>query len=476
MDENSKTASRIDRIGPWVIILGVVGVLIGLAWSSRPSVFSILCVPEFLAGFLVYLVQVAFVSVFGGGVGILFGFLIRRHEWLTNSAARFLRLAMWLPFFVFWALPIWRTRPSNHAIVDALTNIVIGASATVPVVLLGSCYYYLSSRASLELQNLSLRAYVAKSVVPLALLLCLFWQLLLEVPWPWAWMNSELRISASWSAAILIAVAVVLVNVLSRWSIQSDAEVRPKMLWTELQNSNSRSLIGVVIIGASSLVAWQILAPLLKSSFLIEPPFKVGYSILDLLIFGNSSGIAVKETIWLDVNVSLFEIIGAIALAGLFAFPLSELIVRYKGSLKFDWIVFAAYVSPATLAVPMIDFVGIGMLSKVLMICSVVLFPFARAMWTYIAFPLASRVLLAIDEALPYGFVGMVFAEAYAATAGLGFRILVSAASLAIADSIATALITFGLLVLVSSTLRFLVKRISNAKTWETVVPVSTSG
>jgi ABC-type nitrate/sulfonate/bicarbonate transport system permease component len=83
---------------------------------------------------------------------------------------------------------------------------------------------------------------------------------------------------------------------------------------------------------------------------------------------------------------------------------------------------------------------------------------------------------LAVDEALPYAFSGMFFAEAYAATAGLGFLILVSRPTGFIAGALAIALITFGLLVFISSVLRFIVKRLVISEPEENVASVLANG
>jgi hypothetical protein len=116
------------------------------------------------------------------------------------------------------------------------------------------------------------------------------------------------------------------------------------------------------------------------------------------------------------------------------------------------------------------------MLGKLLMICGIVVFPAARALWSYTNFPLASRLLIAVDEALPYAFLGMVFGELYASTAGLGFLIVVARAQLFIAEAMGTALITFGLLVFISSMLRFAVKRLAVMKPQENVVEITANG
>ena len=111
-----------------------------------------------------------------------------------------------------------------------------------------------------------------------------------------------------------------------------------------------------------------------------------------------------------------------------------------------------------------------------ILICAIVLFPLARALWSYTNLGLVGRFLLAVDEALPYAFSGMFFAEAYAATAGLGFLILVSRATGFIAGALAIALITFGLLVFISSVLRFIVKRLVISEPEENVASVLANG
>ena len=92
-------------------------------------------------------------------------------------------------------------------------------------------------------------------------------------------------------------------------------------------------------------------------------------------------------------------------------------------------------------------------------------FPFVQALWSYRNLRLPLRVLVAIEEALPYAFIGMVFAEAYAATAGLGFLMIVLRAEQHIAEAIATAFITFGLLAAISFLFRFVIKRLYFSET-----------
>ncbi len=67
--------------------------------------------------------------------------------------------------------------------------------------------------------------------------------------------------------------------------------------------------------------------------------------------------------------------------------------------------------------------------------------------------------MVATDEALPYAFAGMFFGEAYAATAGIGFFVIVAVATSKTADAVAASFIAFIVLVGVSSVLRWIVKK-----------------
>ena len=467
----------IDRMGPWVIVTAIIVGALVVVWDNNfSSVFQVLPAPSFFRGFVVYLVQSFTVSVFGGGLGVLLGTLIRRSEWLTVSTIRFLRLVMWLPFFVFWALPIWGAEPSKGSeINNALTNILAGTVASVPVVLLGACYYYHASRELHKSEKSLSRFYVVRSIFPLSLLLCLLWQLFMVNPWPWAWVGSDPRSGLSWLTAILIATVVILGNFFFHWSIVGAADLRRNLLRFELRNSSSHSLKGVCILSVVCLVAWQLFQPALKAIFPIEPPLSVGAAIFDFLVIGHR-GVSHIGTIWSDIYVSSVEIIGGIVLATVLAFPICEGFVRNSRLAKIHWIVLAMYVAPAVLVVPIILAFGVGLVSKMILICAIVLFPLARALWSYTNLGLVGRLLLAVDEALPYAFLSMFFAEAYAATAGLGFLILVTRAMGFIAGALAIALITFGLLVFISSMLQFAVKRLVVMKPQENVVEIIANG
>ena len=90
--------------------------------------------------------------------------------------------------------------------------------------------------------------------------------------------------------------------------------------------------------------------------------------------------------------------------------------------------------------------------------------PFAQSLWGLRDQAVVSRILLALDNALPYAFVGMLFGELWAATAGLGFFLVVARALGNRTEALATSLITLGLMLSVSFTLRFVIRRLCRSE------------
>lgn len=470
MTEEHFSTPSADRVAVWMTITGILGLILLANIDLIRNTAVVLSDRSFLRGFGNLLLITAVVSLFGGGIGVALSKLVQLSDWLTHSTVRLLHVGMWLPVFLFWALPIWQ--PGKAKFSDPvvwLSTLTLGVFAAGPTVILASCYYYLSSRVLFKLANRRFRFQVARSVFLLALLICLFWQLFLPSAWPWKWLISEPSAAASFPAVILLMAVVMLTNLISGYSLDRDMESRPVILKSELQTSDSRSLVGISSLSFVGLILWQLSAEVLKRAFLIEPPWEVSNAVYRLLITGTE---AFQQTIWYDVRVSLQEIIGGVAVAALAALVIAE---GFFGKVlqRARTLLTLTYIAPVALAAQILLWVGVGIWQKVLMVASLVFFPFVQALWSYRSLTLPGRFLVAIDESLPYAFVGMVFAEAYAATAGLGFVILVAASKLYIAEALAASFITFGLLAIISCVIRFVVKRLCFSEAEVRAVPLS---
>ena len=131
-------------------------------------------------------------------------------------------------------------------------------------------------------------------------------------------------------------------------------------------------------------------------------------------------------TIWPDIRLSLLEITGGIVVSGLIGFLIVEGLFKKKFSNRIRALLCLTAVAPVVLASQIMFWVGIGIWQKILTITCFMCFPFMQALSSYRNLTLLNRLLTALDEAMPYAFVGMVFAEAMAATAGLGFLMIIA--------------------------------------------------
>ena len=71
---------------------------------------------------------------------------------------------------------------------------------------------------------------------------------------------------------------------------------------------------------------------------------------------------------------------------------------------------------------------------------------------------------MALDNALPYAFLGMFFGELFASTKGVGFFVAVARARGYRTEALAASLIALALMIAVSVILRLMLKRLITSK------------
>src|SRR5438094_9703551 len=106
LDSPTSTPSE-NRLLLWLTLLPILALITVLAMNLGLSLFRILTDPEFLRGYGVLVSEITMVSIIGWVLGVGAGALISRSQPVTESMQRFLRLGMWLPFFVFGNLTYW---------------------------------------------------------------------------------------------------------------------------------------------------------------------------------------------------------------------------------------------------------------------------------------------------------------------------------------------------------------------------------
>jgi len=432
--------------------------------SAHPlDVIRVFTYVDFLRGFGMMFLQILLSSLIGDAIGLVAGSLILRSARLSQAALRFLRIGLWLPFFVFWALPIWSLRVElRFDIISWMVILTAGVVALLPTVSLAACYYFLTARITLELDRYQARRWVIKETALLALLLCLFFQMWLR-PYGWDWFILTLKgeRSQGYGALIFLLAFLWMLNSLFRPRFDHSAQLQGSILLREVGDRGSGSIWDVVLLAGLWVLLWQLLSKPLRVFFLINPPLEIlaaGYALL----IGGMNIPNMDPTIWPHVGVSLIEIIcGLVVAAG------AALIV-FGGLSASDalrsWvlpILPVTYVAPIAIPLLLLEPLRlVGSWQAAAQIAFLTFFPIVQVIWGLRGRPLLCRLLLALDKALPFAFVIMLFGELWAAIRGLGFFIVVTTNMHHIAEGIAASLVTFALLVLLSSTLRWIVKKL----------------
>ncbi len=400
---------------------------------------------SFLRDFGLMSLQFVVASCVGGAIAGSVGPLIPRGSRLVGPTMRFLRIGMWIPFIIYWALPLWSPWKFTFGRTFAMTSLV-----SVSVVALSGIYYYLVSRDVLNLKQEDARWWLLRTAILQALFISVFCQLWL-LPYGWHWY--DFRVGGAYAASMLILLLVFIIERSLRTRFDFVSEVRGNILVRELNPITLGTLLGSILITLLLALIWQVLS-LSSLEMILSSPRTVLGVCYHLLFQG---------TFWQDVYVSFSEVFGGLILGTGAAWILYRLLFshNYLREELFPLLPLmhiTLFFSPVVL---MWWLGGVGYWQKSLGIGLMTIYPTLEAIWGLRDRAPGLRLLLAIDNGLPYAVVMMLFSEAMAATAGLGFSMLnAHVKSETVPEGIAIALIIIALLVVHSSTLRCLAKRL----------------
>ena len=379
---------------------------------------------------------------------------------------------MWLPMFLLWSYPVlFLSKPALSQSVPFLRRTgstpllvsAIAASLAAGTVLLACCYYYLARRLQSRSRVFHDRRSQSRDVLILSLLVCLLWQNSYGNGWPYRWIfrsflngvsipmgNLALYVTlTSLLAMFLLMIVVFVINRVFEWSLDGQAQDHQDVLAAEIQNTNLRSLIGASLLAVSALLFWQVLSQPLTKVMLL-PPLGEVFQRMTFLVMSEHS------TLWRDMSISLQVIFGGILWAGLFAVPLVEFSYYSPGLRRWGGLLALSCISPIVLQDAAILWLGVGVLRIAFSVSCFAFFPLVQGLWSYRHLPLPTRLLVSIDEALPYAFIGMLSNEIYASKEGLGYTIAVASHTFQTAKAFAAILILFAL----SATVRWITKRV----------------
>jgi len=400
---------------------------------------------SFLREFGIMSLQLVVASVAGGAIAGAVGPLILQGSWLVGSTIRFLRIGMWIPFIICWPLPVWSPWTVNYGRTLAMVSL-----ASVSVVALSGIRNYLVSRFVLNLKQEDARWWLLRTAILQALFISVFSQ-----PWlgPYGWHWYDFGVGGAYVASMLVLLLVFIIERSLRTRFDYVAAVRGNILVGEFDHFTWGTLVGSMSIALLLTLIWQVLS-LSPLEMIFSSPLTVLGVFYHLLFEG---------TFWQDVYVSFSEVFGGLVLGTAATMILYGILYTYN-SLRdrifplLPLLHITFFFSPVILTWWL---GGVGYWPKSLGIGLVTIYPILEAFWGLRDRSPGLRLLLAIDNALPYAVVMMLFSEAMASTGGLGFSMMKAHIySHTVPEGIAVALTTIALLVVFSSTLRSLAKRL----------------
>jgi ABC-type nitrate/sulfonate/bicarbonate transport system permease component len=441
--------TQIRSIGRTEIFLGVVfflflwdvAYLVGLRNPYKlPHPFALfknLGDVESLQGFSAMLRETIFYFASGSIIGIALGMLFLRRPWLSAATRRFLRLILWVPLIIGFA---------------GAPPFTIGMMA----VTLCACYHYMAGRSSLGLEPSEARIYAARDALLQALLVSLIAQLW-ESHWQWFNFTVFMKVGLGFEVFAVLAVLIGFINWCFRYDFEPAVDRLGAARSREVDCEGWDSLFQFVVFTAVCLTIWQWFS-VFGLGLLPASPYRAAATALYLIFSGE---------IWRDIGLSLAEVTVGIILGGLAAWGVFKALSN--GILKklLFRVLPVSYISAIVLWLIAFVLIADGFGSRFIffwhtfiIVGCLTFYPLIESFWGLRDRPVFCRILLAIDAALPVAFVAMAFGEAYAATQGLGFLMVVANATGQSDKTIGVCFVTVALMVGLSSMLRVAAKRV----------------
>jgi ABC-type nitrate/sulfonate/bicarbonate transport system permease component len=421
------------------------------------SIFETFVQSSFLRPFCFMLLQIAVAFLVGSWLGVRLGGLVPKVHWLMEGFIRFFRIAQWVPFFVYWALPVWPPRPGYQY--DPIVWAWLGSLVAVT---LCASYNYLISTAA-ELDSSAIRSNVKKQTILRAFLYTFVAQV-------WIGDYGWLRSFGPWVGGIKIGFAaavfyIFLLLIVEKMLGPIFTQTRHPTTSTSMDSVEHARLWALISgIWFTFMIIWYLFSKPLKTYFSLAPPLVVLQSAYNLLVHGDLPMSAGNSSVWLHILISLAEVLIGLGLALVLAFLIWRLTSVHSALGR--WIpslLPITYLLPIMLSLFLIN-LGIVTTSvfTITAVASLSFFPCAQAFWKLDNNPLSGRLLHAAEKALPFAFVAMFFGEAWNATAGVGFLMVILRTDLhTLQYGIAVSLIALILFGSISGCLRWMRMRIA---------------
>lgn len=372
-----------------------------------------------LWAFTTTFIEMSLLSVSGSLLGIALEKLLRVCGWIHISITVFLRTVSWVPFFVFFALPL----QSNNTVlaVSIMGTVVVG---------LHTCSYLHSLRTENPRDWRRFVNEVAKCTILRALLFCLFTQVRSQTGWIQLF-NQEPGVDVIFSAMIALTVFLFFLNQLLRYNFHDNTRAYASILKAELTMKKSVSFLLLVAISLLCFVLWQLAGEYLRTKLAGNTALGV-FGWLSHLVTGGYENVA--GNLGKDFFISSLEIWGGVFVSGGLSFFLAKVLSNESIVARLiAYVVSITFVTPIILPM-LLPFFGINRvgdfsLSTMISIAGLTLFPSSKVVWALRDCHGPVAAIVGFKVALPFAYVAMLVGELYGAVAGLGFRIVSEQAS-----------------------------------------------
>jgi len=440
----------------WQVLVDL-GLIDPVRFSHPTAVLQTFGDGKFLRRLLAMFVQLAVVLFLGGLIGLTIGALGSRTSWLALSLLRFLRIGFWIPFFVFWPLPIWP--PKEGYLYDPIIWVWLVSVATVS---LSTCYSYLAARFILGLERRKLYHHLLRLMILESFFISLISQAWVgEYGWISYFVMRQGGTAYGYAALLVMVTFLFLIELSFRSSFILTAQLRSTTITKELPKANRRSLWGVFLFVLMCLVAWHLLRVPLMRYLSLASPIEILKAAYGMVVAGSPTS-KVDVPMWQHLTVSFVEMSVGLMISGGAALVVRKLLSSF-GTFRTIVLPLLPLTYSVPLVVPLLFIHWMGLIGPklaTLVIAFISFYPFIEVLWGFRDRPLFFQILLAVDEALPFAFAGMLFGELWGTVAGLGYFMELSRAYFRIQDGVAVSLMTLLLLVVLSSILRWIVKRL----------------
>lgn len=378
--------------------------------------------------------------------GILLGTVlanaVSRSPKLTLAALGILRIWQWIPFLTWWVLIHLLFFPFDQKAGAYFYLWAIG----LPAVALGCCYQYLLVHEKIVVPPRTALIEGARIGVFRALFISIVMSLSIWME-PWVPQTVGYNVTRNHVTAVILAALLALVHWLyGSWMQCFGQACRQLLLPIPKQNDRESIWIAAIVLLAVTAL-WEVLNGL---HIMKVSASKVVVTAITLVSHAET---------WIDIWASLSSVLVGMIVMAFVAIPLSWILSR-----ETPWSRPALTILSLTFAIPMIllpawhhtlmptygAFWGWYSVS----VACLTLYPMIETLWALRKDPLIFRIAIAIEQALPYGFCAILYAEMMSSTAGWGFAQVKAGAAEQTAQGLSATLISIVLLFLLTFSMR----------------------